>query len=147
MSLFVTGIRQGQNVDYEKLARSRLSIPPLSEQTAIARYLDHADRRVQRYIGAKRKLVKLLEEQKQAIIQQAVTGQIDVRTGQPYPVYKPFGVEWLGEVPAHWEVRRLGQFGMFSKGRGGNKEDEVPAGIPCCRYGDLYTTQILHSEE
>ena len=62
-------------MDYEKLARSRLPIPPLSEQTAIARYLDHADRRVQRYIGAKRKLVKLLEEQKQA-----VTGQIDVRT-------------------------------------------------------------------
>ena len=67
-------------MDYEKLARSRLPIPPLSEQTAIARYLDHADRCVQRYIGAKRKLVKLLEEQKQAIIQQAVTGQIDVRT-------------------------------------------------------------------
>ena len=62
-------------MDYEKLAHSRLPIPPLSEQTAIARYLDHADRRVQRYIGAKRKLVKLLEEQKQAI-----TGQIDVRT-------------------------------------------------------------------
>ena len=67
-------------MDYEKLARSRLPIPPLSEQTAIARYLDHVDRRVQRYIGAKRKLVKLLEEQKQAIIQQAVTGQIDIRT-------------------------------------------------------------------
>ena len=82
-------------MDYEKLAHSRLPIPPLSEQTAIARYLDHADRRVQRYIGAKRKLVKLLEEQKQAIIQQAVTGQIvfvplrdasDPETGQRYTV-------------------------------------------------------------
>ena len=66
--------------------------------------LDHADRRIQRYIRAKQKLVTLLEEQKQAIIHQAVTGQIDVRTGQPYPAYKPSGVEWLGEVPSHWEV-------------------------------------------
>ena len=82
-------------------------LPPLPEQTAIARFLDHADRRIRRYIRAKQKLITLLEEQKQAIINQAVTGQIDVRTGQPYPAYKPSGVEWLGDVPAHWEVRRL----------------------------------------
>ena len=81
-------------------------LPPLPEQTAIVRFLDHADRRIRRYIRAKQKLIALLEEQKQAIIHQAVTGQIDVRTGQPYPAYKPSGVEWLGEVPAHWEVRR-----------------------------------------
>ena len=82
-------------------------LPPIEEQTAIARFLDHADRRIQRYIRAKERLIELLEEQKQAIIHQAVTGQIDVRTGQPYPAYKDSGVEWLGEVPEHWEVRRL----------------------------------------
>ena len=71
-------------------------VPPLPEQTAIVRFLDHADRRIRRYIRAKQKLIALLEEQKQAIIHQAVTGQIDVRTGQPYPSYKPSGVEWLG---------------------------------------------------
>ena len=78
--------------------------PPLPEQTAIVRFLDHADRRIRRYIRAKQKLSALLEEQKQAIIHQTVTGQIDVRTGQPYPAYKPSGLEWLGDVPAHWEV-------------------------------------------
>ena len=82
-------------------------VPPHSEQIAIVRFLDHADQRIRRYIRAKQKLIALLEEQKQAIIHQAVTGQIDVRTGQPYPAYKPSGVEWLGEVPAHWEVIRL----------------------------------------
>ena len=82
-------------------------LPPLSEQAAIVRFLDHAGRRIRRYIRAKQKLIKLLEEQKQAIIHQAVTGRIDVRTGQPYPAYKPSGVEWLGEIPGHWEVRRL----------------------------------------
>jgi type I restriction enzyme S subunit len=73
---------------------------------AITRYLDHVDRRIRRIIRAKQKLIALLEEQKQAVIHQAVTGQIDVRTGRPHPVYKPSGVEWLGDVPEHWEVKR-----------------------------------------
>ena len=85
----------------------RVTIPPLPEQTAIVRYLDHADRRIRRYLLAKQKLIALLEEQKQAMIHEAVTGQIDVRTGRPYPTYKASGIEWLGDVPAHWEWRRL----------------------------------------
>ena len=105
LSLSVTGIRQGQNIDYEKLSRSLLPYPSLAEQAIIVRYLDHADRRIQRYIRAKQELIKLQEEQKQALIHQAVTGQIDVRTGQPYPAYKPSGVEWLGEMPEHWDLR------------------------------------------
>ena len=51
----------------------------------------------------------LLEEQKQAIIHQAITGQIDVRTGRPFPAYKPSGVPWLGDVPEHWEIAQLGR--------------------------------------
>ena len=115
-------------------------IPPLPEQTAIARYLDYATGCIDRYIRAKEKLISLLAEQKRVIIHQAVTGQIDVRTGKPYPAYKDSGVEWLGEVPGHWEMRRLGQIGSIFKGRGGSKEDEVSQGISCIRYGDLYTT-------
>ena len=57
-----------------------------------------------------------------------------------YPAMKDSGVEWLGDVPAHWDVRRLGQIGTLLKGRGGSKEDEVDEGTPCVRYGDLYTT-------
>ena len=96
-------------IAYPAIAETRLGtlkvcVPPLSEQTAIVCFLDHADRRIQRYIRAKRKLIALLEEQKQAIIHQAVTGQIDVRTGEPYSAYKPSGVEWLGDVPDRWDV-------------------------------------------
>ena len=58
---------------------------------------------------------------------------------KPYPAYRDSGVEWLGEVPAHWEVRRLGRLGRLFKGGGGTKEDEREDGIPCVRYGDLYT--------
>ena len=102
LSLFVTGIRQGQNVDYEKLGRAEIPLPPLPEQAAIVRFLDHVDRRIRRYIRAKQKLITLLEEQKQAIIHRAVTRGLD-----PNVRLKPSGVEWLGDVPEHWEVRRL----------------------------------------
>ena len=59
---------------------------------------------------------------------------------EPYPEYKPSGVEWLGDVPAHWSVVQLGRIGRFQKCSGGTKADEVLEGIPCVRYGDLYTS-------
>ena len=77
-------------------------LPLLPEQAAIVRYLDYVDRRVRRYVRVKRKLIGLLEEQKQAIIHQAVTRGLD-----PNVPLKPSGVQWLGDLPEHWEVRRL----------------------------------------
>ncbi len=93
-----------------------VAIPSLPEQAAIVRFLDHADRRIRRYIGAKEKLIALLEEQRQTIIFEAATGRIDVRTGQPYPGYEDTGVEWLGAVPAHWEVMRVKQVSRVLRG-------------------------------
>ena len=61
-----------------------------------------------------------------------------------YPDYRDPGVEWLGEIPAHWEVVELGSVGAFSKGRGGTKLDEEGQGVPCVRYGDLYTYHDHH---
>ena len=107
----------------------------MDEQTAIARYLDDADQRIRAYVGAKERLIALLEEERQAVIHQAVTQGLD-----PNVRLKPSGTEWLGDVPEHWEVVQLGRIGSFSKGSGGTKDDEVPIGIPCIRYGDLYTT-------
>jgi type I restriction enzyme S subunit len=91
----------------DSLKLIRVQVPSVEEQSAIVRYLDHVDRRIRKYIRAKQKLIALLNEQKQAIIHQAVTGQIDVRTGKPYPKYKPSGVPWLGAVPEHWETSKL----------------------------------------
>ena len=66
------------------------------------RYLDYVDRRVRRYVAAKRKLIALLEEERQAVIHQAVTRGLD-----PNVPLKPSGVDWLGDIPAHWEVTRV----------------------------------------
>ncbi len=79
----------------------RVPVPPPNEQHALVRFLDYVDRRIRRYIRAKQKLIKLLEEQKQAIIHRAVTRGLD-----PNVRLKPSGVEWLGDVPEHWEVVR-----------------------------------------
>ncbi len=56
-----------------------------------------------------------------------------------YPRYRNSGVEWLGEVPEHWGLKQLGVIGSLFKGSGGTKEDEVEDGVPCVRYGDIYT--------
>jgi len=93
--------------DWTFIGSMKVAQPPLVEQDAIVRFLHHVDRRIQRYIRAKEKVIALLEEQKHAIIHEAVTGRIDVRTGKSYPTYKPSGIDWLGKVPTHWEVRRL----------------------------------------
>ncbi|AKB45025.1 restriction endonuclease subunit S [Methanosarcina vacuolata] len=93
-----SGLRQ--NLDWRDFKYLPCPVPPLSEQSAIVRYLDHIDRRIRHYILAKKKLIKLLEEQKQAIIHQAVTRGLD-----PNVKLKPSGIEWLGEIPEHWEVK------------------------------------------
>jgi len=102
LSVNVTGIRQGQNVDYERLSRTKIPLPPLSEQTAIVRYLNYMDRRINRYINAKKKLIELLNEQKQAIIHQAVARGLN-----PNVRLKASGIEWLGDIPEHWHLSRM----------------------------------------
>ncbi len=85
-----------------KLGTVRIPLPPLPEQTAIVAYLDHTDELIRHYVSGKQKLIRLLEEEKQAVIHRAVTRGID-----PNVRLKPSGVEWLGDVPVHWEVMSL----------------------------------------
>jgi type I restriction enzyme S subunit len=77
-------------------------LPPTGEQISILRFVDHADRRIRRYVRAKQKLIKLLEEQKQAIIHRAVTRGLD-----PNVRLRSSGVAWIGDVPEHWIRMRL----------------------------------------
>ena len=74
-------------------------MPPPDEQAAIVRFLDHATRRLDKAIRDKRKIIALLNEQKQAIIHRAVTRGLD-----PDVPLKDSGIPWLGQIPAHWEV-------------------------------------------
>ena len=116
-------------------------VPPLSEQTAIVRYLNHTTERVQSYINAKERLIDLLEEQRQAIIQRAVTRGLD-----PNVRLKPSGVEWLGEVPAHWEVRRLRNTADMRVSNVDKhiKKSEKP--VRLCNYVDVYNNDYVNEQ-
>ena len=108
----------------ESFLEAPFPLPPLPEQAVIVRYLDYVDRRIRRYVSAKRKLIALLEEEeKQAIVNQAVTRGLD-----PNVRLKPSGDEWLGDLPEHWEVRRLKTICGMKSGEGITAESIEAAG-------------------
>ena len=116
-----------------------MPLPPPGEQAAIVRFLDHANRRIDGFIRAKRKLIGLLNEQKQAIIHRAVT-----RGLHPDVPLKPSGIPWLGDIPKHWEVRRLknalrGRLanGLFKRG------DDFGSGVLLVNVSDVYDPEGL----
>lgn len=82
--------------------RFPIVLPPLPEQRAIAAYLDRQTQALDELIADKRRLIELYQEERAALINQAVTRGLD-----PDAPMKDSGIEWLGEIPAHWEVKRL----------------------------------------
>ena len=102
IAALATGIRErSTDFRYTTLTVQQLPLPPLDEQSTIVRYLDYVSDRINRYIRAKQRLITLLEEQRQAVVHQAVT-----RGLKPEVRLKPSGVPWLGKVPAHWGIQR-----------------------------------------
>ena len=143
-----SGLRQ--NLSWRDFKYLPCPVPPLDEQTAIVRYLDHADERIRLAISAKERLIELLSEQRQAVIHRAVTRGLD-----PNVQLKDSGAEWLGDLPAHWEVRRLGylasKFGSGITPRGGATVYQE-TGIPFLRsqnihFDGLRTANVAHISE
>jgi type I restriction enzyme S subunit len=104
------GVRIGQwDLAEARMREIAFVVPPFAEQDAIVRFLDHTNRRIERYIRAKKKLITLLNEQKQAIVHRAVTRGLDANVR-----VKPSGIPWLGEIPEQWgttAVKRLAKRG------------------------------------
>lgn len=86
-----------------KVLNQIIPCPPLPEQTIIARFLDHETAKIDALIADQQRLIELLKEKRQAVISHAVTKGLD-----PNAPMKDSGVEWLGDVPEHWEVKKLG---------------------------------------
>ena len=100
-----TGIHSSRLRLYpQQFLRMPIIVPPPEEQAAIVRFLDHTNRRIDAFIRAKRKLIVLLNEQKQSIADRALTQGID-----PSCPTKDCEFTWLGKIPAHWELRRAKQ--------------------------------------
>ena len=133
---FSHGIVKDRNRLYwEDFKQMPSPVPPPKEQAAIVRFLDHADRRIRRYIGAKQKLIALLNEQKQAIIHHAVTRGLD-----PNVRLKPSGVAWLGDVPEHWEIKRLKWVTQLQRGYDLPADRRVPGPFPVVSSGGVIDT-------
>jgi len=104
---------------------SKLRIPKISlnEQIQIANYLDHKTSQIDHLIAKKEQFIKLLEEERVAVINQAVTKGLD-----PNVPMKDSGVEWLGEIPEHWEVKRLKYCLKIQSGKGITNDELNPFG-------------------
>ena len=104
----VTGIREGQNINYQLLSRKFIPLPPLPEQREIVAFLDEKCGKVDRLVAAKMKESTLLKELKQSMIAEAVTGRMAVesRATRNDRKMRPSGIPWLPEVPVGWEVKR-----------------------------------------
>lgn len=98
----IVGIREGKNISYGELCYSLLPIPPLREQTRIAEFLDRKTTQIDQAITQKERLIELLKERRQILINNAVTHGLN-----PNVKMKDSGVEWIGEIPEHWEVIKL----------------------------------------
>lgn len=127
------GLRK--TIPFDSFMSYKIAIPPKAEQTAIANYLDSVTSKIDEAISQQQKMIDLLNERKQIIIQNAVTKGLD-----PNAKMKDSGVEWIGEIPENWEVRRLNSIGRFSKG-GNISRDQLTEDGKCeaILYGDIYT--------
>lgn len=127
------GIRVGQwDLSLPKMREIPFFVPPQNEQEQIVRYLDAMTAKINKLIRAKKKQIALLQEQKQAIINQAVTKGLD-----PHAEMKDSGIDWLGKIPKHWRLKRLGHFSSFQNGISAPGK-YFGHGFPFMGYGEVY---------
>lgn len=124
----VTGIREGQNINYPLLAKKAVPIPPMEEQHAIVSYLDTKCSKLDTFISNKEKEITLLQEMKQRVITDAVTRGLN-----PNVKFKPTNIPWLPEIPEYWKIKRAKN--MFKKEqRPIQYDDEI---VTCFRDGEV----------
>jgi type I restriction enzyme, S subunit len=130
---------------WEDFKRMPSPTPPSVEQAAIVCFLNYANRRINTYVRAKRKLVTLLEEQKQAVVHRAVTRGLN-----PGARFKSSRIAWVGDIPEQWEVRELGQIAVsFRTGPFGSslhQSDYVEGGIPLVNPTHMRRGRIIEDQ-
>ena len=116
----------------DSIRASLLAVPPLVEQRTIAGFLDRETAKIDSLVAKKERLIELLQEKRTALISRAVTTGLD-----PNAPMKDSGVEWLGEMPAHWEVKRLKYVADFINGAAFKPDEWLSVGTPIIRIQNL----------
>jgi type I restriction enzyme S subunit len=109
----------------EKIQNLKIPVPPLSEQRAIATFLDHQTTHFDALIAEQHHLIELLQEKRAALISHAVTKGLD-----PTVPMKDSGIKWLGEIPAHWEIAQLRRVVTKFVDYRGRTPEKVESGVP-----------------
>jgi len=116
-------VKDRNRLYWDQFKQMQSPFPPRDEQAAIMRFLDWANGRLERAIRAKRKVIALLIEQKQAIVRRAVTRGFDATV-----LLKPSMIPWLGQIPQQWEIRRLKHLAHLQSGSGITSLQIEPSG-------------------
>jgi type I restriction enzyme S subunit len=108
------GVRQ--TISFKHLSNELIPLPPLSEQNQIVSFLDSKTSQIDKLIQKKERKIELLKEYRTSLINQVVTRGLNPNVGM-----KDSGVEWIGEIPSHWMMRKIKHLFLHSKGRNGQK--------------------------
>ncbi len=156
-----------ENISNSQIENIIITLPiSKSEQTAIANYLDRKTAEIDELIAQKEQLLKLYEEEKNAIINQAVTKGLTVdynginddqdkteqstksvnHTHQRFRHFKDSGIEWLGEIPAHWDVKKLKYVAEANPSNIDKKSKDNEDEIFLCNYVDVYNNDFISGE-
>lgn len=132
-------IRDGQDLNISNFSLVDLPLPPYEEQQLIARFLDWHGGQTAKLIRAKKKIIALLNEQKQAIIYRAVTRGLN-----PSAKLTPSGIPWLGDVPEEWELKKLKYLVRFRNGLAFKPSDWSASGTPIIRIQNLNGSEVFN---
>jgi len=129
-----------ENLNLTKIKELPLPLPPLPEQQAIASFLDNKTHLIDEAISKKEQLIKLLEEERAAKINHAVTKGLN-----PNVKMKDSGVEWIGEIPDGWEVKRLKYISQVQPSNVDKKSQEGEEKVKLCNYVEVYKYEFIDS--
>ena len=129
------GLRK--TVPFDSFMSYKIPVPSMKEQNAIVTYLDATTSKIDEAIAQQQKMIDLLNERKQIIINHAVTKGLD-----PNVKMKPSGVDWIGDIPEHWEMRKLGTIGSTINGVS-HDSSYFGEGYPFVSYSDVYKNYSL----
>ena len=129
-----------RGIKASKLCLLKLNLPPLKEQTQIADFLDRKTEQIDELIRIKERQIELLQEQRTALINQAVTKGLD-----PNVEMKPSGVEWIGAIPAHWKVKKLKYVSKIVASYVDKHINPDEIQVDLCNYTDVYYHEKIDS--
>lgn len=122
---------------FDEMKMIKIAVPNVDEQENIANYLDSVTTKIDEAIAQQQKMIDLLSERKKIIINNAVTKGLD-----PNVRMKPSGIDWIGDIPEHWDIRKLGTMGSTMNGVS-HDSSYFGEGAPFVSYSDVYKNYSL----